>query len=98
MHPSKSLGAPVSSSSWSPPPAAADWIVVPAGHSAAVPPPPPVEVVVVVAVVVVVVVVPEPVVPEPDDVLADVDGAATLTPTPISPFMPDAACPETVQR
>src|SRR5579863_2937935 len=94
MQPSPSLCAPPSSSSWSPGPLAA--MVWPGGHSDVTPPPPPpppaavVVVVLVVPVVVVCVVV----------VFATTTGtgAATLTPTPMSPFIPAAACPTTVHR
>src|SRR5258708_2272707 len=89
MQPSPSVAAPVSSSSWSPGPLAT--MVWPGGHSADPPPPPPPPpgVVVVVDLVVVVVVVFE---------TTTGTGGATVTPIPMSPFIPAAACPTTVHR
>src|SRR3954453_9361861 len=102
MQPSKSVGPPLSSSSFpSPPPAAAWAIVRPAGHSpppappppAAAPPPAPPPAVD-----------PLPLVdPEPDvepelEAAGVVSLAATLTPTPIRPFIPAAAWPATEHR
>src|SRR5581483_11654530 len=100
MQPSPSLGAPVSSPSWSPWPLL--WIVTPGGHSDAVSPGAGagagagaglgagVDDAELVGVLV-----------EAVDFDADFDASAvevTLTPTPIRPFMPAAAWPDTVQR